>query len=165
MKKKKIKDLAKQIVKLGREYDRKRYESPRELKEDESNLDYCEYDEKVSEKFSKFVLNLIKIKDKISIDLFEHSFNIHCDINRFKNSNKNYTENTFDIKVDKFGFRLRRNYSNYTSYKDSNMFELLKEQIIEKNKIVSKELILETVDDLTVELNLSRDNNLEEILK
>lgn len=165
MKKKKIKDLAKQIVKLGREYDRKRYQEPVAIKESDSDLNYCEYDEKVSERFSRFVLNLIKVKDKINIDMYENSFNIFCDLNRYKNNSKNYNEESFDIKIDKVGFRIRRNYANYTSYKDPNIFDSLKDQIIEKNKIVSKELILNTVDDLTVELNLSRDNNLEEILK
>lgn len=165
MKKKKIKDLAKQIVKLGREYDRKRYQEPVAIKESDSDLNYCEYDEKVSEKFSKFVLNLIKVKDKISIDMYENSFSIFCDLNRYKNNTKNYNEESFDIKIDKVGFRIRRNYSNYISYKDPDIFNSLRCQIIEKNKIVSKELILNTVDDLIVELNLSRENNLEEILK
>jgi hypothetical protein len=166
MKKKKIKDLAKKLVKFGREYDRKRYnEEPVALKEDSSDLNYCEYDEKVSQKFSKFVLNLIKLKDKISINLYEYGFDIFCDLNKFKNGSKNYSENTFDIRIDKIGFKIRRNYSNWTAYKDSEIFNSLKEQIVEKNKIVSKELLFETVDELTVELNLSRENNLDEILK
>ena len=166
MKKKKIKDLAKQIVKFNREYDRKRYDKEVPVPEDLGNsLNYCEYDEKVSDKFSKFVLNLIKVKDKMTIDMYEKSFNIYCDLNRYKNNTKNYNEESFDIKIDEIGFRIRRNYSNYTSYKDPNIFNNLKELVIEKNKIVSKELILNTVDDLIVELNLSRENNLEEILK
>lgn len=166
MKKKKIKNLAKQIVKFNREYERKRYDKEVPVPEELGNsLNYCEYDEKVSEKFSKFVLNLIKVKDKISIDMYESSFSIFCDLNRYKNNTKNYNEESFDIKIDKVGFRIRRNYANYTSYKDPNIFESLKELIIEKNKIVSKELILNTVNDLIIELNLSRDNNLEEILK
>lgn len=166
MKKKKIKNIAKQIVKFNREYERKRYDKEVPIPEDLGNsLNYCEYDEKVSERFSKFVLNLIKVKDKINIDMYENSFSIFCDLNRYKNNTKNYNEESFDIKIDKVGFRIRRNYANYTSYKDPNIFDSLKDQIIEKNKIVSKELILNTVDDLTVELNLSRDNNLEEILK
>lgn len=165
MKKKKIKSLAKKIVKISREYDRKRYDGEAvAMKEVSSDLGYCEYDENVSKKFSKFVLNLIKVKDKISIDLYEDVCSVFCDLNKFKSS-KNYTENTFDVKIDKSGFKIRRNYSNWISYKDPNIFDSLREQFIEKNKIVSKELLFEAVDELTVELNLSRENNLEEILK
>lgn len=164
MKKKKIKSLAKQIFKLGREYDRKGYSGEVAKEEESSDLGYCDYDENVSEKFSKFVLNLIKVKDKISIELNSNGCGVFCDLNKFK-SNKHYTENTFDIRIDKTGFKIRRNYSNWTAYKDPNIFDSLKEQFAEKNKIVSRELLFETVDELTVELNLSRENNLEEILK
>ena len=164
MKKKKIKSLAKQIFKLGREYDRKGYSEEVAMKEGTSDLGYCEYDENVSKKFSKFVLNLIKVKDKIIIELNGDGCSVFCDLNKFKSS-KNYTENTFDIRIDKTGFKIRRNYSNWIAYKDPNIFDSLKEQFVEKNKIVSKELLFETVDELTVELNLSRENNLEEILK
>jgi hypothetical protein len=176
MKKKKIKSLAKQIFNLGREYDRKRYEDT-ELKEVgtvstslSSDHNYCEYDESASQKFSKFILSLIKIKDKISIDLdgtSPCSFSVLCDLNKLKNNKNNqnnYKENTFDARIDKVGFKIRRNYSNWISYKDPNIFDSLKEQFVEKNKIISKELLFETVDDLTIELNLSRENNLEEIL-
>lgn len=166
MKKKKIKNLAKQLVKIGKEYDRRRYnEEPINLKEDSYDLSYCEYDESVSHKFSKFILNLTKLKEKISINLYEHGFDIFCDLNKLKNGHKNYnTENTLDIRVDKLGFRIRRNYSNWIGYKDQELLNEIREQIIEKNKLVSKELLFETVDELTIELNLSRENNLEEIL-
>lgn len=166
MKKKKIKNLAKQLVKIGKEYDRKRYnEEPIAQKGDSYDLSYCEYDESVSQKFSKFILNLTKLKEKISINLYEHGFDIFCDLNKLKNGHKNYnTENTLDIRVDALGFRIRRNYSNWIGYKDSELFNKIREQIIEKNKLVSKELLFETVDELTIELNLSRENNLEEIL-
>ena len=169
MKKKKIKSLAKQIFNLGREYDRKRYEDT-ESKDVGSDHNYCEYDESVSQKFSKFILSLIKIKDKISIDLDGTgpcSFSVLCDLNKLKNNKNNqnnYKENTFDARIDKVGFKIRRNYSNWISYKDPNIFDSLKEQFVEKNKIISKELLFETVDDLTIELNLSRENNLDEIL-
>ena len=139
MKKKKIKSLAKQIFKLGREYDRKGYSEEVTLKEESlgmGDLGYCEYDENVSKKFSKFVLNLIKVKYKISIDLYAAGCSVFCDLNKFKSS-KNYTENTFDIKIDKTGFKIRRNYSNWTAYKDPNIFDSLKEQFVEKNKKLS----------------------------
>lgn len=170
MKKKEIKKIAKKIVELVKESDNKKSIKKQYLDEpipsrEEPDFGYCEHDEGVSQKFSKFVLNLIKIKDKVNINLYESGFDIFCDLNKFKTSNKQYnTENTFDIRIDKIGFRIRRNYSNWTSYKDATLFDSIKDQIIEKNQIVSKGLIFETIDDLTVELNLSRENNLEEIL-
>lgn len=163
MKKKKIKKLAKNIVKAGKEYERSRY-TIEEPKEATSEFVYCDYDKKTSEKFSKFVLNLIKLKEKLNIEFYETEFNIYCDMNKMRNKNKNYNEESFDIKVNKTGFRIRRNYLTYIGYKDSNIYDILKDQIIEKSKLINEEIINETIDNLTVELNLSRDNNLDEIL-
>ncbi len=167
MKKKEIKKIAKQIFRLVKESDRKKYSEenePSPAKIEEREFGYCEFDESVSKKFSKFVLNLIKIKDKINIEPFNEGFSIFCDLNRVKSSKNYNTENTFDIRIEKVGFRIRRNYSNYLAYKDPNMLESLRKDINEINQTVSKELIEVTIDDLTVELNFSRENNLNVIL-
>lgn len=164
MKKKEIKKIAKQIFRLVKKSDRKKYSEPSPAKIEEREFGYCEFDESVSKKFSKFVLNLIKIKDKINIEPFNEGFSIFCDLNRVKSSKTYNTENTFDIRIEKVGFRIRRNYSNYLAYKDPNILESLRKDINEINQSISKELIEVTIDDLIVELNFSRENNLNEIL-
>ena len=125
-------------------------------------MDYCDYDEKVSEKFFKFISNLIKVKDKITIGFYDDTISIYCDLNR--NNNNLQTEKNFEIRIDEIGFKMRRNYGTYLGFNDPNFLEKIKPAIIERNKIISKEKIIETINDLMMELNLNRENNLEEIL-
>jgi hypothetical protein len=164
MKKREIKKLAKKIFGHAKEFERKKYNSEEcSIKEVSESIEYCPYDEKISEKFFKFVTNLVKIKDKLSIDYYREGINIFCDLNRYK-SNKYTTESNFEIRIDKEGFRLRRDYGSYLSFTDITFLEKIKPVIKEKNEIVTREKIVETVEDLTIELGLSRENNLDEIL-
>ena len=164
MKKRKIKKLAKKIFGYAKEFERKKYNSEEcSIKEVSESIEHCPYDEKISEKFFKFVTNLVKVKDKLSIDYYREGINIFCDLNRYK-SNKYTTESNFEIRIDREGFRLRRDYGSYLSFSDTTFLEKIKPVIKEKNEIVSREKILETVEDLTIELGLSRENNLDEIL-
>jgi hypothetical protein len=129
---------------------------------------YCEYDKEVSDKFFNFVCNLIKLKNHLSIELFDEYIGISGDLDRVKyqsSPNKYVSEDIIEIRIDKDGFRLRRSYSNYLNYLDSEMFQRLKPRLVEKNKIVSKEMIIDIIDDVMVKTNLSRENNLDELLK
>jgi hypothetical protein len=164
MKKREIKKLAEKIFEISKEWERKKYNSEEcSIKEVSESIEYCPYDEKISEKFFKFVTNLVKVKDKLSIDFYREGINIFCDLNRYK-SNKYTTDSNFEIRIDREGFRLRRDYGSYLSFSDNTFLEKIKPIIKEKSEIVNKEKIVETVEDLTIELGLSRENNLEEIL-
>ena len=164
MKKKQIKKLAKKIFEHAKEFERKKYNSEEcSIKEVSESVEYCPYDEKISEKFFKCVTNLVKVKDKLSIDYYREGINIFCDLNRYK-SNKYTTESNFEIRVDSEGFRIRRDYGSYLSFADTTFLEKIKPVIKEKNEVITREKIVETVDDLTIELGLSRENNLDEIL-
>ena len=160
MKKREIKKLANKIFEVSKEFERKKYNSIKEVSE---SIEYCAYDEKISEKFFKFITNLIKVKDKLNIDYYSEGIYIFCDLNRYK-SNKISNDSNFEIRLDREGFRIRRDYGSYLSFADTTFLEKIKPVIKEKNEVINREKIVETVDDLTIELGLSRENNLDEIL-
>ena len=129
---------------------------------------YHEYEQEVSDKFFNFVCNLVKLKNHLTIEIYEDSINIGGDLDRIKYSNspnKYNSEDVIEIKIDKTGFRVRRAYSNYINYLDGEMLQKLKPMLIEKSKMVSKEMIIDIIDDVMVKTNLSRENNLDELLK
>jgi len=163
MKKREIKKLAEKIFKISKKWEKKKYSNEGELKSTVESIEYCTYDKEISEKFFKFITNLIKVKEKLNIDYYREGINIFCDLNRYK-SNKYTTESNFEIRVDSEGFRIRRDYGSYLSFADTTFLEKIKPVIKEKNEVITREKIVETVDDLTIELGLSRENNLDEIL-
>jgi hypothetical protein len=169
MKTKKIKKLAKLIFNEVEENNRKQRLKSELIPIAESYTHtYCEYDKEVSDKFFNFVCNLMKLKTYLSIDIYEDYINIGGDLDRVNYSNsisKYNSEDIIEIKIDKTGFRFRRSYGNYLNYLDSEMLEKLKPMLVEKNKIVSKEMIIDIIDDIMVKTNLSRENNLDELLK
>jgi hypothetical protein len=163
MKKREIKKLAEKIFKISKRWEKKKYSNEVELKSTVESIEYCTYDKEISEKFFKFITNLIKVKEKLNIDYYREGINIFCDLNRYK-SNKYTTESNFEIRVDSEGFRIRRDYGSYLSFADTTFLEKIKPVIKEKNEVITREKIVETVDNLTIELGLSRENNLDEIL-
>jgi hypothetical protein len=169
MKTKKIKKLAKFIFNEVEGMNRKkRYESDAIPMKENVSQSNCEYDKEVSDKFFNFVCNLMKLKTYLSIDIYDEHISINGDLDRVKYSNsisKYNSEDIIEIKIDKTGFRVRRSYGNYLNYLDSEMLEKLKPMLVEKNKIVSKEMIIDIIDDIMVKTNLSRENNLDELLK
>jgi hypothetical protein len=169
MKTKKFKKLAKLIFDEVEENNRKQRSKSELMPVTESYTHtYCEYDQEVSDKFFNFVSNLIKLKNHLSIEICEDSIYIGGDLDRVTYSNtptKYNSEDIIEVKIDKTGFRVRRSYGNYLNYLDSEMLEKLKPVLVEKNKIVSKEMIIDIIDDIMVKTNLSRENNLDELLK
>lgn len=169
MKSKKLKKLARLIYD---EVDNQRRINDSKLivKESESGAGYvyCEYDEEVSDKFFTFINNILRLKSHLQIDVNDSSINIYGDLSRsYSNysSNKTIQEDNIEVRIDSKGFRIRRNYNNYISYLDSNILEKLKPCLLQKNKIISKEIINDIIDDIMVKTNLSRENNLDELLK
>ena len=169
MKTKKLKKLAKFIFNEVEENNRKQRLKSELMPVTESYTHtYCEYDQEVSDKFFNFVCNLIKLKSHLSIEICEDSINIGGDLDRVTYSNtptKYNSEDIIEVKIDKTGFRVRRSYGNYLNYIDDQMLEKLKPMLIEKNKIISKDIVLDIIDDIMVKTNLSRENNLDELLK
>jgi hypothetical protein len=169
MKAKKLKKLAKLIFNEVEENNRKQRLKSDIMPVSESYTHtYCEYDQEVSDKFFNFVCNLIKLKNHLSIEIYEDYINIGGDLDRVKYSNspsKYNSEDIIEVKIDKNGFRVRRSYGNYLNYLDGEMLEKLKPMLVEKNKIISKEIIIDIIDDIMVKTNLSRENNLDELLK
>lgn len=170
MKKKELKKIAKKIYNYAKEFDKEK-NIQEEIPIDQSSMENCPYDEQISEKFFKFVTNLIKLKDKLAIDHYREGINIFCDLHRYKRNNNNntfsnkyQTDSNFEIRIDSGGFRIRRDYGSYISFSDPNFMEKIKPVIKEKSEIINKEKIVETIDDLTIELGLIRENNLDEIL-
>jgi hypothetical protein len=169
MKTKKFKKLAKLIFDEVEENNRKnRYLSDTIPMKEEVSQSNCEYDKEVSDKFFNFVCNLMKLKTYLSIYIYDEHISINGDLDRAtpnSSMSKYNNEDVIEIRVDKTGFRVRRSYGNYLNYLDSDMLEKLKPMLIEKNKVISKQIILDTIDDIMVKTNLSRENNLDELLK
>lgn len=169
MKKKKIKKLARLLHKEV-ETQRREREEKYSIKETSisSQSHVCEYDEEVSNKVFNFILNLIKIQSKLSLDFNQDYINIHCNLNQFRksNSNPNYPtkEESIEISVNHGGFRIRRDYDNFISFQDENFLVNLKPHLIEKYEQISKETIKEIMDDVLIITNLSRECNLDELL-
>ena len=165
MKTKKLKKLAKftfEEVEKSRIEREARYS----LKEESLHNHICEYDKAVSNKISNFILNLIKLNSKISIDYQPNYINIHCNLSQFRkyNSNVPTKEESIDIKIDQNGFKVRKDYENPISYQDPNFLESIRPLLLEKIQKISKESIFEVMDDVLVLTKLSRENNLDEIL-
>lgn len=174
-KQKKLQKVAKFLYDEFRQIEKSRYEVEASIKESEYiSLNIMEYDQKVSEKFKNFVLNLTKLKDKIRIGLSENhiqiSGNLDPNYNHYnsmvsgpgiKNSS---SEDYIEIRITDKDFTVSRNYSQPITYKDSNMLNDLVSKIKEKSQEVNKDIIIDMIDDIMVRNNLSRESNLNEIL-
>lgn len=165
MKTKKLKKLAKFIFEEV-EKSRIEREDRYTIKEQSLHNHICEYDKAVSDRISNFILNLIKLNSKISIDYQPNNINIHCNLSQFRkyNSNTPIREESIEINIDKMGFRVRKDYENPISYQDPNFLDSIRPLLLEKFQKVSKESIFEIMDDVLVLTKLSRENNLDEIL-
>ena len=158
MKKRKLKKLAKLISNQQQTdnlYSKKTNSIVMEKKEE---MQRCSFDKEVSDRFFNFIYNIIKLKSYIDINIFDSCISISGDLSQ-STSNKNQ-DFYINIMIDKEGFRLNR-----ISYCDDTLFDRIRPAMIEKDKIVSKEIINDIMDDIMVKTNLSRENNLDELLK
>ena len=144
MKNKKIKKLDKQIDKLTSLIEGKL--TPVKSMEEET---YSEYDREVSDKIKKMVLNLIKYKDTVNINIHSDVISLSVgDLGNLKKSvsRKNYSEDNFlelTIIKDK-GFRINYGYRSMSKYNDINLYNELID--IVKNRV--KEINAENFNDL-----------------
>jgi hypothetical protein len=166
---KKLQKVAKFLYEEFRGIEKSRYENEALVKESEQiELNYAEFDENVSNKFKIFILNLIKLKDKIRVEIRSHCIFINGNLDGFdRNSmsmSKASIDDVIDIRITKEGFSMSRNYAQTISYKDPNIYSELFEKIQEKSKEINKDILLDMIDDVMVKTNLSRQSNLDEIL-
>ena len=171
MKKKKLKKLAKFIHKL--QLEEKELKSKWVTKDDgiyakspepePDRTHQCECDPEVVNKMFTLITGLIRFKDKINFNINDDSIVIYGNLEQFKTT-KNNIEDYIEITVNKEGFRVSRRYSNLR-FKEPNLFDKLLPILMDLNQSVSGMLLEEMVDDVMVITKLSRDSNLEELLK
>ena len=173
-KQKKLQKIAKFLYDEFRQIEKSRYENEAIVKEAEFiSLNIMDFDEKVSEKFKNFVINLIKLKDKIRISVSENQISISGNLDpNYSNYNsmvggpgiKSSGEDYLEIRITNQDFTMSRNYSQPITYKDPNIYIELVSKIKEKSQEVNKDIIIDIIDDIMVRNNLSRESNLNEIL-
>jgi hypothetical protein len=160
MKKKKLKKISKFIVNEIR--NREKTNQP--IRE---SINYCDYDESVSDKMKSLIINLIKYKENVNINVYETQFNISVgDIKSIKlPRNKNsYNEDDFlEISVNKEGFTINKGYNVRSNYKDESIFNELHEVVSKRLMEINKENFIEIWEDILKESGIMRDNNLNQL--
>ena len=165
MKKKKTKKLAKFIFNEVKGYEN---ENTKCVKSED--LQVCDYDAHVSEKFFEFVCNLVKLQGKIDISINSESISLCGDLSQFRtvtnssSNTKSYKEDYIDIRVTKKGFRIIKSYETNVNYEDIHIFDKLKPFLINEYRRSSKDKVFTIIDDIMVLTKLSRDSNLDKIL-
>ena len=167
MKKNKLKKLAKFIHELQLEETKSKWVTKDDgiyAKSPEPDKTHqCECDPEVVDKMFTLITGLIRFKDKINFNINDDSINIYGNLEQFK-STKSNLEDYIEITVNKEGFRVSRRCYNLR-FKEPNLFDKLLPTLMELNQSVSGMLLEEMVDDVMVKTKLSRDSNLEELLK
>lgn len=168
-KQKKLQKVAKILYEEFRTIEKQRYEVDAEAKmvEELNQLDWVEYDQKVSNKFQNFVLSIIKLKEKVRVVIKDNSIYINGNLNA--DISKSYSvgpsnDDIIDIRINDKGFNMSRNYGPLVCYQDPGMYEFLVEKIREKTKDINRQLLFDIMDDVMLKTNLNRESNLEQIL-
>lgn len=162
MKKKKIKKLAKLILKEVQSL--KKYET--KIRE---RVDYAPFDKEVSDKTKNLILQLIQYDENVKINLSEDSFNISTyDITAIKKPVQKNTpineDNYLEIYVVKDeGFSINLAYAKRSHYEDekiyNELFDVVSHRVIENSKVNFTEIWNRVVK----ESGIMRDNNLNDL--
>ena len=176
MKRKNIKKAFKSAI---QECEKERY-SQSEMKAVDSIEEYerAECNPEIQKKFLTLVTNLVSVKHVLGININKDSISISGNLDNFKskpsygsgytNSSKSLksssSEDYVEIRIDRKGFKISRDYRINLSFKDETLFDNILPIIVEKNKTISNELLDNTIDDIMVITKLSRSNNLDELL-
>ena len=171
MKEKKIRKIANYIVELVKQENQKvepsRPPLPKRMPFKEDHIvEYCNLDEKTSKKFVKFITSLLNQKSNLNLDINETYIILSCELpkNKPSSAGRLNNERSVEIRIDENGFRFRKDLGNFYNFQDKTMLQNLKPLLMKKNQELSNQFLAETIDELTIELNLSRETNLEEIL-
>jgi hypothetical protein len=154
MKKKKLKKISKYIYEYSKSFSarKNKYAESEEKLVNRTSYEHIEYDEEISKKFKKFVLNLFKLN--LNVNIYEKDININGNLG---NSHK---EDYIEISIDQIGFSIRRNYGFRIYYKDSDIFNELKSIVKEKLTLKTKEEFNNIIDDIGITYKLVREDNL-----
>lgn len=166
----KMKKMAAILYQEMKKIDTCKNEPDMEMKQPLSctDINFLDYDDKMSDRIYNFILSLLKVKDKIRIEVREDNIYINGNINNLKKSNSNSNtlqyDDILDIRVSKESVSISRNYNNSVSYKDPNIYDRIYNIMLEKSKQINKDILNDIIDDVMLKGNLTRENNIDELL-
>ena len=133
------------------------------------------YDETVSNKFKKLVLNLLDYSETLHININDNSITISAnDVKSIKNTN-NTNNNTngplklqddgnyLEISINKERFVMAKGYYNRTCYKDTSMYDYFEPILSKKLQEINATNFNTVWDDIMIDSGMIRDNNLLEL--
>lgn len=136
------------------------------------------YDETVSNKFKKLVLNLLDYSETLNININDNSITISAnDVKSIKNTNKNNNTNNntngplkyqddgnyLEISINKERFVMAKGYYNRTCYKDTSMYDYFEPILSKKLQEINATNFNTVWDDIMIDSGMIRDNNLLEL--
>ena len=131
------------------------------------------YDETVSNKFKKLVLNLLDYSETLNININDNSITISAnDVKSIKNTNNNNNNgplklqndgNYLEISINKERFVMAKGYYNRTCYKDTSMYDYFEPILSKKLQEINATNFNTVWDDIMIDSGMIRDNNLLEL--
>ena len=128
------------------------------------------YDETVSNKFKKLVLNLLDYSETLNININDNSITISAnDVKSIKNTNTNgplklqNDGNYLEISINKERFVMAKGYYNRTCYKDTSMYDYFEPILSKKLQEINATNFNTVWDDIMIDSGMIRDNNLLEL--
>lgn len=130
------------------------------------------YDETVSNKFKKLVLNLLDYSETLNININDNSITISAnDVKSIKNTNNNTNVplklqndgNYLEISINKERFVMAKGYYNRTCYKDTSMYDYFEPILSKKLQEINATNFNTVWDDIMIDSGMIRDNNLLEL--
>lgn len=130
------------------------------------------YDETVSNKFKKLVLNLLDYSETLNININDNSITISAnDVKSIKNTNNNTNgplklqndSNYLEISINKERFVMAKGYYNRTCYKDTSMYDYFEPILSKKLQEINATIFNTVWDDIMIDSGMIRDNNLLEL--
>jgi hypothetical protein len=136
------------------------------------------YDETVSNKFKKLVLNLLDYSETLNININDNSITISAsdikNIKRGYNTNSNVgnlgmgslksdESNYLEISINKERFVMSKGYYNRTCYKDPSMYDYFQPILSKKLQEINASNFNTVWDDIMKDSGMIRDNNLLEL--
>lgn len=141
----------------------------REIGEDYKIADY---NDEVSDKFKKLVLNLLDYNENLNIDI--NSNRIFISTNDIKSvKKKHYSNNSQLVSSDEHyleisivkehSFSINRGYSKRTNYKDNSMYDYFFPVVTKKLQEINSDNFNEIWNEIMKESGMMRDNNLDNL--
>lgn len=130
------------------------------------------YDETVSNKFKKLVLNLLDYSETLNININDNSITISAnDVKSIKRGNNNTNGplklqddgNYLEISINKERFVMAKGYYNRTCYKDTSMYDYFEPILSKKLQEINATNFNTVWDDIMIDSGMIRDNNLLEL--